>query len=277
MEQAWTAPESSVLLRSTAVEQAELVRSGEVSARELVESLLEAIERLDPEINAFVALCAERARGRLRPKRSRADTHRDPASLFAQAPADPVDENLGRQTELTFAGRLPADMVAFVLSIALALVSHTGHRQARASAHFPVRGVIVPGVSFAGIKLGDTGQRVRAVWGNNFTACGYCTDTTWLYEYRGGEPLGAAARFEKNKLVAVFSLGSPAGWKTDKGLYMGDPISNVYQYYGGTATTRCIGFDAITARIGKSVTAFYSAAGVVYGFAMVVPGMTVCQ
>ncbi len=34
-------------------------------------------------------------------------------------------------------------MVAFVFSIAL--VSHTGHHQARATAHFPVRGVIVPG------------------------------------------------------------------------------------------------------------------------------------
>jgi hypothetical protein len=168
-------------------------------------------------------------------------------------------------------------MVAFVLSIALALGSHSSHHQARATAHFPIRGVIVPGVSFAGIKLGDTEQRVRALWGSNFDTCGYCKDTTWLYEYRGGEPLGAAVRFEKNKLVAVFSLGSPAGWRTDKGLYMGDPIANVYQYYSSTGTTRCIGFDAITAKTGKSVTAFYSAAGVIYGFAMVIPGMTVCQ
>ena len=120
-------------------------------------------------------------------------------------------------------------------------------------------------------------QQVRAAWGRNYTKCGYCKDETWLYVYRGAEPLGAAVRFQKNKLVAVFSLGSPAGWKTDKGLYMGDPIANVYQYYPTTGTTRCIGFDAITAKTGKSVTAFYSAAGVVYGFAMVIPTMTVCQ
>jgi amidase len=44
-----------------AVEQAEAVRSGEVSARELVEASLAEIERLNPELNAFVALCAERA------------------------------------------------------------------------------------------------------------------------------------------------------------------------------------------------------------------------
>jgi amidase len=45
----------------TAVEQAALVRAGEVSARELVEASLMAIERLDPAVNAFVALCPERA------------------------------------------------------------------------------------------------------------------------------------------------------------------------------------------------------------------------
>ena len=41
--------------------QAELVRAGEVSPRELVETALERIERLDPELNAFRAVFAERA------------------------------------------------------------------------------------------------------------------------------------------------------------------------------------------------------------------------
>jgi amidase len=48
-------------LRGSAARQAQLVRSGEVSARELVEASLEAIERLDPAVNAFVLVCAERA------------------------------------------------------------------------------------------------------------------------------------------------------------------------------------------------------------------------
>ena len=168
--------------------------------------------------------------------------------------------------------------LALVTALALgslAIVASVG--QARSAANFPSRGVVVPGISFAGIKLGDTEQHVRAVWGSNFKTCDYCADTTWLYVYRGAEPLGAAVRFRKNKLVAVFSLGSPAGWKTDKGLFMGDPIANVYTYYGQTGTTRCIGFDALTVRIGTSTTAFYSAAGVVYGFALIAPGLSVCQ
>jgi len=58
---------------------------------------------------------------------------------------------------------------------------------------------------------------------------------------------------------------------------MGDPISNVYNYFGTTATTRCIGFDALTVRVGNSLTAFYSAAGVIYGLAIVVQRLSVCQ
>src|SRR6185312_10901853 len=46
----------------TATEQAELVRRGEVASAELVELYLGRIERLDPELNAFVTVCADEAR-----------------------------------------------------------------------------------------------------------------------------------------------------------------------------------------------------------------------
>jgi amidase len=43
------------------VRQAELIRAGEVSSRELVELYLERIERLNPQLNAFRTVMAERA------------------------------------------------------------------------------------------------------------------------------------------------------------------------------------------------------------------------
>jgi len=52
---------SEEALRKSAIEQAALVRSGEVSSRELVEASLAAIDRLNPDLNAFVTMCAERA------------------------------------------------------------------------------------------------------------------------------------------------------------------------------------------------------------------------
>jgi amidase len=49
------------LMFRPAAELAASVRAGDVSARELVEASLEAIERLNGELNAFVTLCDERA------------------------------------------------------------------------------------------------------------------------------------------------------------------------------------------------------------------------
>ena len=49
----------------SAAEQAALVREGRPSARELVDAALAAIDRRDPELNAFVLTCPERARAEL--------------------------------------------------------------------------------------------------------------------------------------------------------------------------------------------------------------------
>ena len=51
-------PDSDILFRS-ATELAAMVRDGEVSSRELVETSLERIEELNPELNAFVEVDAE--------------------------------------------------------------------------------------------------------------------------------------------------------------------------------------------------------------------------
>jgi amidase len=53
-------PDSDLMFRS-AIELAEIVRTGEISARELVQISLERIEELDPALNAFVQVDAERA------------------------------------------------------------------------------------------------------------------------------------------------------------------------------------------------------------------------
>lgn len=50
------------LVFAGAARQAELLRAGEVSPRELVDACLERIERLDPRLNAFRVVLAERAR-----------------------------------------------------------------------------------------------------------------------------------------------------------------------------------------------------------------------
>ncbi len=53
-------PDSDLMFRS-AIELAGMVRAGEISARELVQSSLDRIEELNPELNAFVQIDGERA------------------------------------------------------------------------------------------------------------------------------------------------------------------------------------------------------------------------
>lgn len=163
-------------------------------------------------------------------------------------------------------------MLALVVSVVVAFGSHSSSH----AASFPVRGVVVPGKSIAGIQLGMTTAGVQSHWGAHYVKCTYCKDQTWFYEYAHGEPLGAAVRFEKGKVVAVFTLGSPAGWGV-KGAMMGDPISNVYSLFGNTADQQCIGYTALVIREGTSTMAFYSASGVVYGYALSVPSLPICE
>ncbi len=61
MASAATTSERRELAFAGVARQAELVRSGAVSPRELVETALERIERLDPQLNAFRVVLAERA------------------------------------------------------------------------------------------------------------------------------------------------------------------------------------------------------------------------
>lgn len=52
----------TALIQRSASEMARLVRAGEVSAVELIEAHLERIAEVNPQLNAVVTLCAERAR-----------------------------------------------------------------------------------------------------------------------------------------------------------------------------------------------------------------------
>ena len=61
MTTAQAAGDTAELAFAGVARQAEMVRAGEVSSRELIEAHLERIERIDPELNAFRTVYAERA------------------------------------------------------------------------------------------------------------------------------------------------------------------------------------------------------------------------
>jgi hypothetical protein len=185
---------------------------------------------------------------------------------------------------------------------ALAALAVTAAAGARTT-NFPSHGIVVPGQSIGGITLGMTEQQVEQHWGHGFFVCQKCgKNLVWLYEYPGAEPLGAAIKFNvppgkapaastpgktattpttttinpAAKVVAVFTLGSPLGWGT-KGAMMFDPVSNIYNLFGNTGDAQCIGYDALTVRIGQSTMSFYTASGVIYGYALTAPSQPPCQ
>jgi hypothetical protein len=58
---------------------------------------------------------------------------------------------------------------------------------------------------------------------------------------------------------------------------MGDPISNVYNLFAQTGDAQCIGYSALTVKEGASTMSFYSASGVVYGYALTGPSQPACE
>lgn len=148
----------------------------------------------------------------------------------------------------------------------------------RADAAVPARGTLVPGASLGGVRLGDTPAAVRARWGGGYTRCTVCPGTTWLYMIRGAKRLaGVAATFRGGRVVAVFTLGAPVGWRSTRGLAVGDPATRIAALHGRLDYSRCVGYGALSSRRGAVVTSIYTFGEAVYGFALTRPADPVCQ
>src|SRR5262249_51067189 len=96
----------------------------------------------------------------------------------------------------------------------------------------PVHGVVVPGQSFAGMRLGATPAQVRTAWGSHSARCRDCVRTTLYFTYKDFQPQGAGAGFSAGRATTYFTLWAPRGWRTNRGLKIGDPeirISSIYE------------------------------------------------
>jgi hypothetical protein len=172
-------------------------------------------------------------------------------------------------------------VVTLALALALAVPQHNVGASA---ATLPLRGVLVPGKALAGVSLGDSVATVQSRWGTRYRVCGTCNEPasgrkTLFYTYmRDAQSLGAAVTFNKaGKVVAVFTLGSPAGWHTQEGLLLGEQIDRVIDLYGQLKWRVCIGYGALSMRRPGIVTSIYTNGEAVYGFALTAPNEPVCQ
>jgi hypothetical protein len=172
-------------------------------------------------------------------------------------------------------------VVTLALALALAFPQHSA---GTAGVTLPLRGVLVPGKTLAGVGLSDTIKSVKTRWGTDYRTCKSCNEAnsgrkTWFYTYlTNAQSLGAAVTFGKDgKVVAVFTLGSPSGWRTQEGLLLGEQIDRVQALYGTLNWKVCIGYGALSMRKGGIVTSIYTNGEAVYGFALTAPKEPVCQ
>ena len=137
-----------------------------------------------------------------------------------------------------------------------------------ATAAPPRVGSVVPGESLGGLTLGATGAQVRAAWGSRHGLCRDCRVRTWYFNFRPFEPQGAGVSFRRGRAVALFTVWSPADWRTDRGLGVGDPAARIAGIYGPLLRVNCGTYSGFTLRRGKTRTTFYVVDEQVWGFGL---------
>jgi hypothetical protein len=140
----------------------------------------------------------------------------------------------------------------------------------------PSPGVLVPHESLAGVHLRDTPTAVQTRIGKGYTVCKGCDEPTWFYFSKSLES-GLGVTFRRNRVSAVYTLGSPPGWRTTQGLRIGEGTERISKLYGATRMSSCVGYQARSLRRPTSVTTIYSVESYVSGFALTVPTETVCR
>jgi len=141
----------------------------------------------------------------------------------------------------------------------------------------PNAGVVVPGESFAGLRLGATPAQVRAAWGSRFGRCRGCSTPTWYFTYKGFQPQGAGVAFVHGQVSSLFTLWAPPGWRTNRGLTIGQPEASVTSLYGSLPRTDCGTYAALVLRRGGVDTQFYVYQGTVWGFGLSRAGARPCH
>jgi len=144
------------------------------------------------------------------------------------------------------------------------------------SAALPQHGVLVPGRSLGGVRLGMTPTHVRTNWGTRYGHCRGCTEETWFYNYRAFRPEGAAVRFRRGHVDAVWTLWQPPGWRTRGGLQLGQNALEVNVRYGALVSIPCGSYRALIQTKEGVTTVFYVYGQKLWGFGLIAAGASPC-
>ena len=148
---------------------------------------------------------------------------------------------------------------------------------APAAAAPPTAGVLEPGTSLGGLRLGATEAQVERAWGRAYGRCTGCPHETWYFNYYAFQPRGAGVEFRNGRAVAVFTLYQPAGWRTTRALALGEPSSRVRAVYPDLDRHECGDYYALVQRRGGTLTAFYILDDRLWAFGLSRRGIPLCR
>lgn len=148
---------------------------------------------------------------------------------------------------------------------------------APASAALPQAGVLVPGRSLGGIRLGETGAQVEAALGRGHGVCRGCAQPTWYFTYKLFDAHGLAVELTRGRVSAVYTLWQPPGWRGPAGLQLGAFEAQVTAVAGPLLTVPCTGYQALVRDSAHARTAYYLAAGRLWAFGLLRRGADPCR
>lgn len=160
--------------------------------------------------------------------------------------------------------------------ISIAVVALASSAAAAAVANPPDQGVLVPGVSLGGVRLGWTTAQIEGSWGRAEGHCRSCRRDTLYFNRYAFRPQGVGVELVRGRAVAIFTLWAPAAWHTSLGLRIGEPLIRVEATYPGTIRTRCRGYDAYILLASKAQSVIYVSDDKVWGFGLLRSGRSVC-
>jgi hypothetical protein len=146
-----------------------------------------------------------------------------------------------------------------------------------AAAAPPTGGSVTPGSSLGGLRLGATKAQVERRWGRAYGICTRCPRETWYFNYYAFQPAAIGVEFEAGRVVALYTLYSPPGWRTSSGLVLGGRIAEVRTRHAGVTRTSCDGYFALVLRRSGSLTVFYGLGDRLWAFALQGRDQPVCR
>ena len=140
----------------------------------------------------------------------------------------------------------------------------------------PDAGLFVPGRSLGGIHLGATRADVVAAWGRAFGRCRGCSTETLYFNRFAFRPEGAGVALHAGRVVAVFTLWAPAGWRTAQGLRIDEPVLRLEATYHPLGRIRCAGYQAYLLPGSEARSVVYVVDDRIWGFALLAAERSVC-